>query len=107
MFVRIARRSSIAAMILASVVVVAGYVTEAEAQPTCVPRPQLVKLLKSAHGELPVSIGLGANGSVFELFSSGEGNTWTLVMTKPNGYSCLIMSGENWTPIAPVSGQIS
>ena len=40
-------------------------------------------------------MGLTASGGIIEVFASQEG-TWTIVITQPNGTSCLIAVGLDW-----------
>jgi len=67
----------------------------AEAQPVCGTHGSVVDNLKKGYSETPASMGVTNGGAVIEVFTSEEG-TWTLVITQPNGLSCLIASGENW-----------
>lgn len=61
----------------------------------CGDRDSITKLLIDQYAENPTSLGLASNGSVFEVFTS-KGGTWTVLLTSPNGISCLIGSGEHW-----------
>ena len=67
----------------------------AQAQAVCGEHSDVVSKLKKGHSEDPVSIGLASNGAVIEVFASPSG-TFTIVMTMPNGTSCLMMAGESW-----------
>lgn len=40
-------------------------------------------------------MGLTNTGAVVELLQSGDGS-WTLIMTMPNGFSCLMAAGQHW-----------
>ena len=73
---------------------------DAAAQPVCGTRAILLKQLASEYQEAPTGIGLDSNGSVVELLTS-KGGTWTLMVTRPNGRTCLVGTGEAWQPIAP------
>ncbi len=78
------------------------------AQGTCAPRTDLARLLSQRHDETPVALGLASNGNLMEVFASRLGETWTLVMSMPNGISCVIAAGESWTRRLPqVAGEIS
>jgi hypothetical protein len=70
----------------------------AAAQSVCGAREALLKQLASEYQEAPAGIGLASNGSVVELLTS-KGGTWTLMVTRPNGMTCLIGTGEAWQPI--------
>ena len=63
----------------------------------CKKRPQLLTQLFASHQEAPVAVGLAANGSLFEVLTSADdGHTWTLIITQPNGISCVLATGESW-----------
>ncbi len=78
------------------------------AQGSCAPRADLARVLSQQHSEAPVALGLASNGNLMEVFASELGGTWTLVMSMPNGISCVVAAGEGWTPRLPqVAGKIS
>jgi len=62
-------------------------------------RTVIVKELSSGYSENPAALGLTSDGSVLELFASSEGESWTLVVTLPNGMSRVVATGESWTPV--------
>lgn len=58
----------------------------------------LRKTLAERHGEAVVGLGVAGNGeSMFELLTSVEGETWTLLIRLPDGRACLLASGKAWT----------
>jgi hypothetical protein len=67
----------------------------ARAQLVCGDRGTVVSGLEKNFSEAPVSMGLSSNGSIIEIFASPD-KTWTIVMTKPDGMSCVLMAGEDW-----------
>lgn len=83
-------------------------VTDASAQSACFERAALLKHLSGKFEEAPVAAGLAANGSVLEVFSSPDGVTWTIVLTQPNGATCVMASGESWMGLKkPKKGKVS
>ncbi len=68
----------------------------------CTARDGLLNQLESKYGEVPVAIGV-ADGRLVELLTAKDGLTWTIILTSPQGRSCLIASGEGWRPLAPLS----
>ena len=70
-----------------------AYAPAAEAQIVCGERAKVAEALKKGHAESPVSMGLSSLGAVVEVFASANGS-WTIVMTRPNGMSCLLAAGE-------------
>ncbi len=77
----------------------------ATAQTICGDRTELVNRLEKGYAESPRSLGLASNGAIFEEFLSAKG-TWSLLVTHPNGQSCLVAAGEAWENLPlPVKGQ--
>ena len=71
----------------------------------CRARDGLLSQLESKYGEVPVAIGVtggDGGGALIELLTAQDGMTWTIILTSPQGVSCLIASGEGWRPLAPV-----
>jgi hypothetical protein len=52
--------------------------------------------LSEKYAEVPVALGVANNGGVMEVLSSPNGTTWTIVLTMPNGQSCMIAAGDDW-----------
>ena len=65
-------------------------------QAPCVQRADMLNGLDGYYTEAPSAMGLSNNGGVVEVLTSPEGKTWTIIVTLPNGTSCLIAAGENW-----------
>jgi hypothetical protein len=61
----------------------------------CGKRDDIVSRLESGYQEFNSAMGMSTNGSLIELFTSDKG-TWTLMLTQPDGVSCLIAAGQNW-----------
>ncbi len=77
----------------------------ATAQTICGDRAELVSRIEKGYAESRRSLGLASDGAVFEVFTSAKG-TWSLVVTHPNGQSCLVAAGEAWENLPlPVKGQ--
>ncbi len=68
----------------------------ASAQSQCGDRGELVTILSDKFGESQVAGGLSRAGTLIEVFSSGSGDTWSLVVTTPDGQSCLVDAGADW-----------
>lgn len=84
--------------ILTTLILTVGFVLitpAALAQPVCGTHQSISETLKKSYTEAPVSMGVTSSGGIVEVFSSNEG-IWTLVLTRPDGVSCLIAAGEAW-----------
>ncbi len=84
----------------------AGPASAQGAPAICTARDGLLSQLENKYGEVPVAIGI-ADGQLVELLTAKDGMTWTIILTSPQGRSCLIVSGEGWRPLVPVSNDPS
>lgn len=74
----------------------AGLATPAAGEENvCGKRDEIVSRLENGYQEFNSAMGMSTNGGLVELFTSKNG-TWTLMLTQPDGISCLIAAGENW-----------
>ncbi len=69
--------------------------TAAVAQVACAERNQLIERLEKIHSEKRRAIALSASGGVLEVFTSPTGG-WTILLTQPNGRTCVVALGEAW-----------
>lgn len=71
----------------------------------CGDRDRVVERLTATYGESRQSIGMAPQGRLVEVFASLETGTWTIMVTMPNGITCLIASGQSFEavdePVAP------
>lgn len=65
------------------------------AQSVCSSHKMVAENLQKGYAETPVSMGVTVGGAVIEVFASPDGS-WTLVITQPNGVTCLIAAGKDW-----------
>ncbi len=65
------------------------------AQTVCSTRAEFIDRFAHRYAENPVAMGLASSGGVVEVLAS-EGGSWTLLVTMPNGVSCVVAAGENW-----------
>ena len=75
----------------------------AQQQAACAKRGDVLKHLSAKYTEAPVAIGLANNGGVVEVLSSKKGNSWTIIITMPNGSTCMVAAGENWEKIRTIA----
>ncbi len=82
---------------IAAVLVFAA--TQAAAQPQCDSRESVLKTLAKKYQESPVAVGVTNNGGLVEVLSASKGSTWTIIVTTPQGVSCLVAAGEAWREV--------
>lgn len=87
----------IAAAVAAVFATIALASVPAAAETLCADHGQVTDRLAAAYAESRVGIGLDSEGRVVEVFASRQGS-WTMLVTFPDGRTCLIASGEAWEP---------
>lgn len=70
--------------------------TAAAQQSQCNDRKQVIDLLAQKYKESPVAAGVTNNGGLVEVLTDGKGGTWTIIVTTPQGVSCLVAAGDGW-----------
>ncbi len=74
----------------------------ASAAPKCATHKEVMEQLANGFSEVPIAIALTSEGNVIEVFSRGDRATWTIVMTKPDGKSCIVAAGKTWESLPEV-----
>lgn len=64
--------------------------------PACHSHTDLAQMLNQKFSEQPNAIGLQADGHLVEVFVANDGTSWTIVVTRPDGWSCIVAVGEHW-----------
>lgn len=75
-----------------------GSPAESQTAVPCAPGADFRTKLKTDFQEVPISLGLGNNGAIVEVFASPD-RTFTIMMTAPDGTSCLLATGNFWESI--------
>ncbi|PUB16394.1 hypothetical protein [Yoonia sediminilitoris] len=66
----------------------------------CAAHEAVVERLADRYGESRKSIGLGSDNSVVEVFASDTTGSWTIVVTKPGGPTCLVAAGQSFQTVS-------
>src|SRR3546814_3013618 len=75
----------------------------AMAQPQCDQRESVLQVLQQKYKEQPIALGVTHNGGLVEVLTTGNGNTWSIIVTTPPGMSCLVAAGEGWKAMQQVA----
>lgn len=75
------------------------------AQSNCASRDIVVDKLAVKYGEAFAGGGLQSTQQIFEVWFSPEKGTWTILMTRADGVSCIMASGTHWRDGAPVAAR--
>jgi hypothetical protein len=87
-------RSPQAAALAAGLAVAAPQI--ADARGVCAPRDRVVERLATAHDEVPIGAGLQSGSRLIEIWRSPETGSWTVLLTRADGMSCILAAGEHW-----------
>ena len=93
--------------ILASSLCIASLLTAqpVDAQSRCGPRANVIETLESRYQEQRIGVGVAGNqAAVVELFVS-EAGTWTIIVTRTSGVSCMVSAGQGWETVPPLFGE--
>ncbi len=69
------------------------------AEPSCNRRGDVLALLAKKYQEAPVAAGVTSSGGLVEVLTTSDGGTWTIILTTPYGWPCLMAAGEGWRRI--------
>lgn len=82
---------------IAALLGVAFAAPAAHAEPrTCAQREKVVARLAERFGETLQSIGLQSAEGMVEVYASEATGTWTILLSRPDGATCLLAAGEAW-----------
>ncbi len=62
----------------------------------CDQRTKVLGHLAQKYKEAPIAVGVTSSGGLVEVLTTGDGKTWTIILSSPNGTSCLVAAGEGW-----------
>lgn len=92
------------ALMLAGLVAGISLPAAASHRAVCAAREAVLRQLDENYGERPVATGLASNGTVLEVLAARSG-TWTILVTRPDGTSCVVAAGEGWEDLADEEGK--
>ena len=62
----------------------------------CGPRKDVLTKLAGSLHQQPSSVALTSNGQLLEVLKSDTDLVWTILITSPQGLSCVIATGDGW-----------
>ena len=77
--------------------------SSAMAQPQCNERDNVLELLAKKYQETPIAAGVTNTGGLVEVLTDTKGGTWTIIVTTPQGMSCLVAAGEGWRTMEQIA----
>jgi len=92
--------------ILASALVAVS-ATNALAMTNCGNRDHVIASLAEKYSERHIASGFQSEAGLMEIWASDTDDTWTILLTRPDGQTCIMASGTHWLEnvMVPVSGE--
>lgn len=81
-------------------------IADEPAQTNCESREAVLDFLSSKYSEAPVAMGMSKDGGLVEILTSGPGATFTIIVTAPNGLTCMVAAGDSWESLIPAPRRI-
>lgn len=66
----------------------------------CAPRDTVAQHLGTKYSEAQTAAGLQTSTRIVEVWASEEG-TWTILVTRADGMSCIVAAGTHWRETIP------
>ncbi|MEE8279609.1 MAG: hypothetical protein V3R55_02775 [Alphaproteobacteria bacterium] len=82
----------------------AGSPSIAAAQTVCVDRAAMLDRLAAEYGEQLTEVKMIENFGLVEVLRSPSKGSWTIILTKPSGISCVLAAGKGLGPFRGDSG---
>ncbi len=71
-------------------------------QVPCNQRDKVLGQLAQKYQEVPVAMGVTNRGGLVEVLSTDDGKTWTIIISSPNGQSCVVAAGDGWRALLKI-----
>lgn len=98
----------VAAAIAVTAALTAASTAYAQQRP-CAPTALMIERLAKTFGEHLAAAGLSAGGKIVSFYANAEKQTFTILMSTPDGISCVVDSGEAFAieaaPAVPKGGE--
>ena len=77
-----------------AILLFAGSPSIAAAQTVCVDRAAMLDVLATEYGEQLTEVKMVENYGLVEVLRSPSKGSWTIILSKPSGISCMLAAGE-------------
>lgn len=75
----------------------------AHAQTNCAPRDVLIERLEERYSERLTGGGLQNANTLLEVWASDKTGSFTVLMSRADGISCIVASGQSWSSVVEAS----
>ncbi len=80
----------------------AFFISPAYAENLCAGRAEIINHLARQFSEIPNAIATVNEREVIEVLVSPEHGSWTMIVSRSDGTSCVLAAGEDWQRLPPV-----
>jgi hypothetical protein len=74
----------------------AGNAAAAQIPSNCGRHTDVVAALGDRYGEKQSATAMTSGGGLLEVLTAKDGVTWTIIISRPDGFSCVVAAGESW-----------
>ncbi len=92
--------------VLSAIIAGVAFANSAEATSLCGKRADFIKALADKYHEQSKAMGIVGQTNLLEIFTAKSG-TWTILMTAPQGKTCIIATGNSWEDLPPTKNLTS
>lgn len=94
------------AILTMTALAVSGVTPSAFAMSNCGNRDHVISSLSDRFSERHVASGFQSEAGLMEIWASDTDSTWTILLTRPDGQTCIMASGTHWleNSMVPASG---
>ncbi len=80
--------------------------TNAFAMSNCGDRDHVIASLSDKYAERHIASGFQSEAGLMEIWASDSDGSWTILLTRPDGKTCVMASGTHWleNDMVPVKG---
>ena len=92
-------------LILSVAIALVSSTAMAQARPQCNERDNVLELLAKKYKETPIAAGVTNTGGLVEVLNDSKSGSWTIIVTTPQGMSCLVAAGEGWRTMEQIKDE--
>ena len=92
--------------LLATLVAIAVIPGAVSAQSACGDRAKIIDQLQNKYLETHRASGLESDTKMVEIWTARDNSTWTILITRANGVTCVAAAGRNWLDLPATTAQL-
>jgi hypothetical protein len=88
--------ATLSAALLLGVAGIGSAAADEQRPAACGPHTDVIKALGDKFHETQSATALTSAGTLLEVLTANDGSTWTIIVSRPDGLSCVVAAGQNW-----------